>query len=984
MPSPEEPRGLTRPAAQSGSRRPRLVGRSRELLVLRLQLAEALTGNGSVVVLGGEAGIGKSRLAETLGREAADSGALVLTGHCYDFAVTPPYGPWGELIEQYAAGTSQSPGRAAIPVPHLTHGASQSAQLSDIRDFFFAIARDRPLILILEDVHWADAESFELLRFIARQLSAVPIMLVITYRNNEITRAHPLYRLVPLLVREALAVRIDVSPLTKDNVRALIDDTYSLPGEDADRLATYLQRRAEGNPFFVVELLRALEGNVLLQGVEMGWSLGGLEQTRIPTLLRQVIDQRLSRLGPEVEALLEIAAIIGQVVPLDLWGKVSGIPAPALLDVVERACEANVMDPIPDGTGARFTHALIRDSLYDSVLPPRRRAWHLQIGEALAVSDAGADPDEVAYHLNQAGDRRAVEWLIRAGERAQRAFAWRTAAQRFESALALVEFDPTAQNELGWLRFRLALLRRFEQPVAGVALLETAERIGRSTNDQALVAYARFYQGMLRCQADDLRQGIAAEEAGIAMLDALSAGDRARLFAIDTTADPLDSQNGRGELTLALAENGRLQAARALGEQIVSLPESETTGSRGDAFYGLGYAYAALGLPEMARSAFGHAREIFVASDYRSMVTASLFDELVMVTLPYWVDRPDDRLRLEMELAESLGALHEISDPGSMRNAHLVSAVLTGSWNEAIDMLEQSSLRFMRRAVPMLLAPIARHRGNTELAWSLILQSFPAGPDTTFEDSALDLLPLRSLAAALAIDAGDLEMARRWLESLDGWLDWSGSVLGRTDAHLGWASYHRATHDNMTARERALQALAVARAPSQPIALLAANRLRGELDLAEARYPEAAERFEAACALAAAIGSQHELALTLLSQSELQQAQGHTSAARELLDTVREYCLPMKAALTLSKVDALELRMRVPSESSRSSVVAGLTPREIDVLRLLTTGLQNAEIAWQLCLSPRTIDTHLTSIYGKLGVTTRGAAIRVALDNGLS
>ncbi len=972
------------PPVPSGSRRPRLVGRSRELLVLRAQLAEALAGNGSVVVLGGEAGIGKSTLADTLGREASDAGALVLAGHCYDFTETPPYGPWGELIELFAAGLTQLPAPAASAVPQLTHGTSHAALYGEVRDFFFSIAHERPLVLLLEDVHWADAESFELLRFFARQLSSVPILLLITYRNNEISRAHPLHRLVPLLVREALAVRIDVSPLTNDAVRALIDDGYRLPEEQAARLATYLQQRAEGNPFFVVELLRALEGSVLQPDGETGWTLGSLEQTRIPTLLRQVIDQRLSRLGEDAEALLAIAAIIGQVVPLDLWENVSGAPGPALLDVVEHAIGANVMDATEDGTAARFTHALIRDSLYDSVLPPRRRSWHRQIGEALAATGSTADPDEVAYHLNQAGDRRAVEWLVRAGERAQRAFAWRTAAHRFEAALALVEIDPTAQNERGWLRFRLALLLRFEQPVAGVALLEAAERIGRSTNDQALVAYARFYQGMLRCQADDLRQGIAAEEAGITMLDALSADDRARLFAIDTTADPLDSQNGRGELTLALAENGRLQAARALGEQIVSLSENETAGSRGDSFYGLGYAYAALGLPEMARTAFGHAREVFVASDYRGMVTASLFDELVMVTLPYWTDRPDDRLRIEAELAESLGALHEISDPGSVRNAHLVSAVLTGSWNEAIDMLEHSSLRFMRRAIPILLAPIARHRGNTELAWSLILESFPAGPDTAFEDSALDVLPLRSLAVALAFDTGDLEMARRWLDSLDGWLDWSGAVLGRADAHLGWASYYRAMHENAKARERALQAFVVASAPRQPMALLAANRLLGELDLAEARFAEAEERFEAAHALAAAIGSVHELALTLLAQAELRQAQGHISSARELLETVRAYCLPMKAELTLAKVDALESRMRMPASSSRSSATAGLTPRETDVLRHLATGLSNAEIAGQLSLSSRTIDTHLTSIYGKLGVSSRGAAIRFALEHGVS
>jgi DNA-binding CsgD family transcriptional regulator/tetratricopeptide (TPR) repeat protein len=835
----------------------------------------------------------------------------------------------------------------------------------------------------MEDVHWADTESLDLLRFIARQLAAAPILMLITFRNTVISRSHPLHRLVPLLVREALAVRIDVSPLTNDAIRALIDDAYRLPAESAIRLTNYLQQRSEGNSFFVVELLRSLEGNVLLPTAGGHWALGPLDQSGIPTLLRQVIDQRLSKLGDEAEALLAIASIIGQVVPLDLWETVSGVSDSALLEVVEHAIEANVMDATPDGTAARFTHALIRDSLYDSVLPPRRRAWHRQVGETLASLGAAADPDEIAYHFRQAGDRRAVEWLTLAGERAQRALAWRTAAQRFESALTLVEHDPTAQNELGWLRFRLALLRRFEQPVAGVALLEAAERIGRSTHDWALVAYARFYQGMLRCQADELRQGIASEEAGIAMLDALSPDDRARLLAIDTTADPLDAQNGRGELTLALAENGRLHEASELGERIVSLPESETTGSRGDAFYGLGYVYAALGLPEMARMAFSQAREVFAASDYRSMVTASLFDELVMVTLPFWTDRPDERLRIETELADSLAALHEISDPGSERNAHLVSAVLSGSWDEAIEMLEQSSLRFMRRAIPMLLAPVARHRGDPELAWSLIRQSFPAGPDTARDDSALDVFPLRSLAVELAIDAADLDMARRWLISIDEWLEWSGAVMGRADAHLGWADYHRAIGENVTARERAQQAFVVASAPRQPLVLLAAHRFLGELDLADERFTEAEEQLDAALSLAEATGSAHELALTLLAQAKLRYARGQLSEARELLDRVRATCQPMNALLTLARVDALEARMQAATPSTSKTATAGLTPRETDVLQLLATGLSNAEIAGRLSLSSRTIDTHLTSVYAKLGVSTRSAAILAALELGL-
>jgi DNA-binding CsgD family transcriptional regulator len=654
-----------------------------------------------------------------------------------------------------------------------------------------------------------------------------------------------------------------------------------------------------------------------------------------------------------------------------------------LLPLVERAVKANIVHATADGLAVRFTHALIREALYDGVVPPRRRVWHRQIGEALLAQEMAPDPDTVAYHLNQAGDRRAVAWLTRAGERAQHAFAWRTAALRFGTALALLEGDGAALNERGWLRFRLALLHRFEDPGAGVAELEEAERLGRATDDRALVAYARFYQGMLRCQGGDFRLGIAAEEAGISMLDALSPADHACLAAFDTTSDPLDAQNGRGELTLALAENGRLEQARTLGEHIISLPPEQTSGSRGDAYYGLGFTYAALGQPDAARQAFTRAREIFRARDYRSMVTASLFDELIVVILPYWIDQPHERQRVETELEESFAALGEVLEQRSARFAGVVSSVLNGAWAEAFATFEQSNLRFIRRAIPSLLAPLARHQGNPALAWSLVHGGLPAGPDTAPEDSAGDTLPLRTLAVTLALDAGDWDAARRWLASLDHWLNWSGSVLGQADAHLCWAVYHRAKGESAQARVRAVKALSAAGAPRQPLTLLAAHRLLGELDLAAGRLIDAEAQLAASLALADACGSRHEQCLTLLALADVLRARGDLSTAHAHLDTVRALCRPMGAAVTLAQADALEVRLRATPTAPLEHLPAGLTMRQAEVLRLLATGLANAEIARRLSLSPRTVNAHLTTIYGKLGVTTRGAAIRFALDHDL-
>jgi ATP/maltotriose-dependent transcriptional regulator MalT len=281
-----------------------------------------------------------------------------------------------------------------------------------------------------------------------------------------------------------------------------------------------------------------------------------------------------------------------------------------------------------------------------------------------------------------------------------------------------------------------------------------------------------------------------------------------------------------------------------------------------------------------------------------------------------------------------------------------------------------------------LLAPLARAQGDADVAWSLVRAGLPAGPETAPGDSAGYIVPLRALAVALALDAGDCEAARRWLDALDRWLAWSGSVLGQADAHLGWAAYHRARGDTAQARERVEQALVAAGAPRQPLALIAAHRFCGELDVAAGRLADAERHIDAALTLADACDARFERALTFLSLAELRRASGDTPTARTLLDGVRALCTPMGALPALARADALAARLGRITRSG-APPPAGLTTREVEVLRLVAAGLSNAAVAERLGLSPRTVNAHLTTIYGKLGVTARGAAIRFALDHDL-
>ena len=218
------------------------------------------------------------------------------------------------------------------------------------------------------------------------------------------------------------------------------------------------------------------------------------------------------------------------------------------------------------------------------------------------------------------------------------------------------------------------------------------------------------------------------------------------------------------------------------------------------------------------------------------------------------------------------------------------------------------------------------------------------------------------------------------MEAHDAWLAWSESVLGRADGQLVWAGYHWAAGDIARARLAAEDALALAFAPAQPLVALIAHRLLGEIATTAGHRLIAAEHLAAALDLATACDAPFERALTLLVLAQLRLMTGATDEAASLLDEVCAICRPLGAAPTLTRVDTLAARLT--SESPAHRYPAGLTPREVDVLRLLPRGLSNAEIAEALFVSPRTIQSHLSNLYGKLGVGGRAEAIAYAVTHG--
>ena len=256
---------------------------------------------------------------------AAEGGLLVLVGRCYDLSETSPYGPWREVCA-HAPSDAATHFLAALSAGEVSAISSQAALHQQMRDALAALATQQPLVILLDDLHWADPASLDLLRFLARGLSELPLLLLVTYRSDELTRRHLLYALLPTLVREARALRLDLHPREQVDIHALVR-RYGLPSADEERLVVHVQGRAEGNPFYAGELLRALEEERTLRPHGTAWQLGDIAGTHVPLLLRQVLDGRLDRLGEATRALLAVAAVIGQGVPRDLCGVGAGTDA---------------------------------------------------------------------------------------------------------------------------------------------------------------------------------------------------------------------------------------------------------------------------------------------------------------------------------------------------------------------------------------------------------------------------------------------------------------------------------------------------------------------------------------------------------------------------------------------------------------------------------------------------------------------------------
>lgn len=370
------------------------------------------------------------------------------------------------------------------------------------------------------------------------------------------------------------------------------------------------------------------------------------------------------------------------------------------------------------------------------------------------------------------------------------------------------------------------------------------------------------------------------------------------------------------------------------------------------------------------------------------MLGQGLVLELYFRALPYHTEDRAERQRSAVEAEDAWTRAKDVRADIPARFAQIPLLILEGRWDEAYPLALAAHTAGAGNMAhkpydTVALGPLAYARGETDTAWSLVREWLPDGPHTAPGTTVYYVVGLQRIAVALALDASDLPTARAWLESYERWLAWSAAVLGQAEAALLWSRYYHAAGDRDRAYRNAERALRCGSDPRQPLAILAAHRVLGELDTEAGRFADAEQHFAVSLALADACAAPYERALTLHALAEFRAATGKSAAALALLDEVQTICTPLGAKPALARAAALAQRL-VAGKEPPLIYPAGLTAREVEVLRLVADGLTDGQVAERLFLSPRTVGRHLTSIYTKLGVSTRTAAGRFALEHHLT
>jgi DNA-binding CsgD family transcriptional regulator/tetratricopeptide (TPR) repeat protein len=975
---------------------PAFIGRRAQLDALRAALAGLDADPRRVALVHGEAGIGKTRLLDELSRSLIDAPlsdrqTRVLRGTCLELGGGElPYAPIIDILDALARGADADDAKAAIrTLQDALGGAGPGDQVASgrgrtfvaIRDQLAAAAGDGDLVLAIDDVHWADRSTLELLSFVATRLGTSRILIVLAYRSDEIFRHHPLRQVIAELQRGGIAADIAIPPFgvrdLQDQLEAIVGGALS-PGR-LERIVAL----ADGNPFHAEELA-ALD----------------LDANELPSSLRDVLLARLERVDEATLGLLGRAAVIGRDVDEGLLSAVSDLPEAAQRAALREAIDHHVLEPVTGGRQYRFRHALLREAVLADLLLSERIALHRRVAEALVAQPelAAASPAtaaaELAYHWTESGDtERAFPALLEAGERAQAAHAWIEASAAFERAATMARAGAglLPAIDLAELQMRSAWLANYGGELTrGLALGQRAIEMDDGS-DPLRTGDLLFWLSTLLSDGGEFDAATETTERAVKILEqAPSSLQRARAI---------------GSLAGRRMTADRNREAIVLGVQAIALlRELDARPNLGISLSIHALACASLGRRDEARAAADESFEIF----------GELHDELAWEAGTIAANVPQALLIIG-DFEPAISVVDEVMAQGRAIGAErgwtvwcessaAHAAFFTGNWGMASERLERfrvdAEAGFPRLDVLLLDAGLALGRGDRQAIEESLRPSPEFGSHHWY---AARFERIRALAAlddadpTAAVELIEPEVRKQTaFEETVGIAEVAGAAVR---AYADLAERHRARRALADAEVATSRAGELA---ERVVAISAGTFMEGAMGMpwtqaiataALAEAGRAAGSSDPAAWVAAAeahagLGTRPDVAYCRYREGEAWLGAGDRAAATVALERARVLAQEIGIVPLLGQIDALARRGRL---SLNTAVAApgleaigappdpwGLSVREREVLRLLSQGLTNQQIGDALFISNKTASVHVTHILDKMGVSSRTEAALLA------
>ncbi len=960
---------------------PELVGRQAAWESIRAAFTDAVRGRLRVALCVGDPGIGKSHLLAVAAERLAAAGALVLQGGASEAEAMPPYlpflealGPWirqapiEQVLSDVGSGalvlTTVFPDLTArlrdpVASPALPPAQARLRLFEAIGSYLAALAARQPLVLILDDLQWADTASLDLLTYVAGHQPAARLLILGAYQEAAVATHPALERALVTLHRTLRPERIALPPLDAGQTAELGRIVLRAPLSPESALA--LQAHSEGNPFFAVELLRGWQHADALHRTPQGWALRGGDTLAIPASILSAVRLRIGRLPAQAIDPLRVASVIGRSFGIDLLAQVVGEPVEAVEVRLMEAAAHHLVEA--DDTGEyRFAHDIIRACLFREVSTSRRRQLHARIGAA--IEDRAGAPavqrlDELAFHFSRSDDaERGAAYSKQAAQRAHSAFAFEQAAGHWEAVLRQLPHEAETRGA-ALLGLGEALLLAAREEAAADAF-QAADAWHAARNEAAGRIQALRGLGICLWRRDALDRARSVLEEALVLLDAFP--------------DPApEAVRTRVELATLL---GNVLAEPTLALQHASVAH-QLAGSLQD--------------PHLQASA-GRTMGFLLVLENRMEEAIPLLERALQLAL-----RADDMA----EAAECGSALAQ----AYVWSGHLSQAVRVS--RQRLEHALRAQQPYRLHYVHTWLAFLAAARGEwAEAEACLDLARSSLSGAASVRPHAF----LHQIEGYLSYQCGCFAKAKEHFRAAlvvfheKDPLEYQLCVgmMGLTHFALGEESQAAGS-----LREQ-VGMLAVQRSGSLPYASAASTLL-----LLASGVGDRARTASLLLELQACRGQHHWFLVDrILAAGEA--LLGNEAAAHAHLDAAeslarREGLLPelervlrARAALIAthpgegaaqaagsvqSEAAGLAERLGLPpsrsAASDRTPTHPPLSPREAQVLRLVATGLSSRQISEQLCLSPHTVAKHLTSIFTKLGVGNRAAATAYAIRHGL-